>query len=172
MSLSASFSVSQNIGNPSTLIFTDTSTGSDGSISARRIYLRKSDGTYLVPSGTTTNYIEWAYANSTISLDVMDKDYALFIEVDWVDSGGTALYTSSDTFVFTLYSETFYYSLTQQLAGNYPIIADDNYYSNKLRLRTEIDSANQAIAIGGDIAASQACLERAKQLVDNQSLYF
>lgn len=172
MSLNPSFSVAQNLGAPSILVLTDTSTGSDASVFERRVYLRKSDGTYLVPSGTTTSYIVWDYADDTISLDILNKDYALEITVAWVNSGGTALYTEADTYVFTLYSEEFYYGLTQQLAGNYPIIQDDNYYSNKFRLRTEIDSANNAISIGGDIAASQACLDRAKQLVDNQSLYF
>lgn len=172
MSFVQSFSVSQNIGNPSTLVLTDTSTGADGAIYERRVYLRKSDGTYLVPDGTTTQYIVWPYANTTISIDVLNKDYALEITVLWVNSGGTTLYTSADTFVFSLYSEQFYYGLTQELAGNYPIIADDNYYSNKFRLRTEIDSANNAISIGGDIAASQACLDRAALLILNQSLYF
>lgn len=172
MSLNPSISVSQSLGAPSILTFTDVSTGSDGAITERRIYLRKSDGTYLVPSGTTTSYIVWDYADDTISVDVMNKDYALEITVLFVNSSGSTLYTFSDTYVFTLYSEEFYYGLTQELAGNYPIIADDNYYSNKFRLRTEIDSANQAISIGGDIAASQACLDRAKYLVDNQSLFF
>lgn len=172
MSLNPSFTTEQNLGASSILILTDTSTGSDGAITERRVYLRKSDGTYLVPSGTSTNYIVWDYADDTISLDVLDKDYALEITVLWVNSGGTTLYSDDNTFVFTLYAEEFYYGLTQELAGNYPIIADDNYYSNKFRLRTEIDSANNAISIGGDIAASQACLDRAKQLIDNQSLYF
>lgn len=172
MSFSPAFVPTTILGNPLRLIVTDDSTGSDSNIASRRVYLRKADGTYLVPDGTTTNYIEWAIADSFINLDVLTKDFALQITVTWNDVGGTALYTSSNTFVFTQYSELFYYGLTQELAGNYQIIQDSNYYSNKLLLRVEIDSANQAVSIGGDIKASQECLDRAAYLISKQSFNF
>jgi hypothetical protein len=172
MALIPSFSVYTILGNPLRLTITDTSTGVDASVTQRRVYLRLADGTYLVPTGTTTSYVEWAIVNSAISVDVLTKDLAIFTTIQWLDSGNNVLYTSSDTFVFTQYSELFYYYLTQQLAGNYPIIQDDNYYSNKLRLRTEIDSANNAVEIGADILASQSCLDRAAYLISNQSFNF
>jgi hypothetical protein len=169
MSFVPAFSPTTILGLPLRLTITDESSGADASITQRRVYLRKADGTYLVPDGTTTQYIEWAIANSFINLDVLTKDFALAIRVDWLDVSNNVLYTSSNTFVFTQYSELFYYGLTQQLAGNYPIIADNNYYSNKLLLRVEIDSANQAVSIGGDILASQSCLDRAAYLISKQS---
>lgn len=172
MAFTPNFSPSQTIGSPSILNLQDNSTGSDGAITVRHIYLTKSDGTYLVPSGTSTNYIVWAIANPSIALDVLDIDYALNIVVLWLDAGGNTLYTKSGLFCFSLYAEQFYYGLTQALAANYPIIADTNYYQNKGMLRTEIDSADYAVSIGGDSAASQACLNRAAFLIQNQSFNF
>lgn len=172
MAISANFTASQTIGSPSIINLEDTSTGSDASISARRIYLRKYDGNYLVPSGTSTSYIEWPYADSTTEVDVLDKDYALEITIAWVNSVGANLYTKTTLYVFTLYSEEFYYGLTQDQAGAINIVQDANYYRNKMILRVEIDSANQAVSLGSDQAAAQWCLERAKQMIDNENFYF
>ncbi len=97
MSFSPSFSFSQPIGNPSIIIFTDTSSGSDANITTRKIYLRKSDGLYLVPTGTTTDYIEWSYSDSTIEVDVLEKDRALSITVQW-DSAANSHITFDNTF--------------------------------------------------------------------------
>ena len=80
MPLTPNFGASQNSGTPSTISFTDTSTGSDVAITKRRIYLLQANGTYLVPSGVTTNYVDWALANSSISLDVLSKDSALTVK--------------------------------------------------------------------------------------------
>jgi hypothetical protein len=48
--MAASFSASQDAGNITIATFTDTSTGLSN-ITGRLIYLRKYDGTYLVPNG-------------------------------------------------------------------------------------------------------------------------
>ncbi len=54
MPITPNFSASQNAGDITVAIFEDTSTGTDGTLTARLIYLRKYDGTYLVPDGVTT----------------------------------------------------------------------------------------------------------------------
>ena len=79
-----SYTVEQLQLNPNILRFTDTSTGSDLDIAGRRIYLQQSNGEYLVNEGTTTDYIEWALGSSTIDINVLDKDYALKIVVQWL----------------------------------------------------------------------------------------
>ncbi len=84
MALVNSFSQSQPVGAPSIITLTDTSTGSDSSITERRVYLRKSDGLFLVPPGTETDYIVWDYADATIDIDVLSKDRALLITVEWI----------------------------------------------------------------------------------------
>ena len=172
MPLTPSFTISQIAGSPSILNFSDNSTGSDILVTSRRITLTKADGTTLVTTGTVTAYMAWALAVNPISVDVLTRDYALSIKVDWLNAANVVLYTLTNTFVFTLYSEAFYYSLTQNQASIPSIINDKNYYRNKMKLRVEIDSANQAISYGGDLSASQQCLDRAYLLTSNQSLYY
>jgi hypothetical protein len=84
MSFIPSFTVSQNIGNPMGLVITDTSTGSNNSITERRVYLKNAAGQYVVPSGTTTDYIVWNISDPFIAIDVLSSDMALQIRVDWV----------------------------------------------------------------------------------------
>ena len=55
MALVPNFTITQSVGSPNNLVFTDSSTGSDGTITKRRIYIKKSDGTFLVLTGTTTD---------------------------------------------------------------------------------------------------------------------
>lgn len=175
MPLTPNFSTSQQAGLPSNVVITDTSTGSDGAIVARRVFLTNYEGEYLVASGTTTNYTPWPLVDTTISINCLSQDTALIVTVNWVDAGGVTLYTKTSLAGFTLYNETFYYSLTQGQAavGNPSYILQDNgYFSNKLKLRTLIDSGNQAVTLGYDITSAQVCYDMATYMVTNQNLYF
>ncbi len=175
MPLTPNFSTSQQAGLPSNVIITDTSTGSDGAIVARRVFLTNYEGEYVVASGTTTNYTPWPLAQSSISIDCLTQDTALTVTVNWVDAGGVTLYTKTSLAGFTLYNETFYYSLTQGQAavGNPSYILQDNaYFQNKSKLRCLIDSGNQAVTLGYDITSAQECYDLATYMVTNQNLYF
>lgn len=172
MPIVPSFSTQQTIGLPSIITFTDTSTGSDVAVTQRRIYLYTNDGTALVPSGTLTTYVSWALANSTISVDVLTKDYALNIIVQWLSATNVILYSSSQLLVFTLYNKTFYYSLTQLQSSTPSIVQDKNYYDNKAKLWTAITSAENAVTIGGDIQGAQLAIDTATYLTDNENLFF
>jgi len=55
MPFTQNFAASQVISTPNLLILDDTSTGSDAAITTRRVYMQKSDGTYLVESGSVSN---------------------------------------------------------------------------------------------------------------------
>ena len=77
MALIPNFSTEQFSGTPNAFTITDTSTGSDVTITSRRIYLLQANGTFLVPAGTNTNYIVWNIADSSIVLDVLSQDTAL-----------------------------------------------------------------------------------------------
>jgi RecB family endonuclease NucS len=107
VALSPAFTVAQTVGNPSVLVITDTSTGSDGTITQRRVYLQKADGTYLVPDGTTTDYIEWALADTEIEIDALDKDYGLSILVEWLNVSDVVVEDLEDEYALSLYNETF-----------------------------------------------------------------
>jgi len=98
MAFVPSYTIEQLQLTPNILRVTDTSTGSDSDIKSRRVYLRKSNGEYLVPEGTTTNYIEWGLSSSTIDVNVLDKDYALYIEVKWVSDPNIYPYIFDNTF--------------------------------------------------------------------------
>jgi len=166
------FTASQYSGTPSVITLTDTSTGSDVSIASRRVYLLQSNGTFLVPAGTTTDYIVWDLVDTTIDLDVLAQDTALSITVQWVTTLGVVVTTKTISYAFTAYNETFYYGLTESQVANSNLSASTNWYQTKLVLRVEIDSADQAITFASDIYSAQAALNRATYISTNQSLFF
>lgn len=169
------FTTSQQAGLPSNVIITDASTGSDPLIVERRVYLVNYAGEYVVASGTLTDYTVWSTAQSSISIDCLTQDSALAITVDYVDAGGVALYTKTILAGFTLFNETFYYSLTQGQAavGNPSYILQDNqFFQNKSKLRVLIDSGNQSVTLGYDITSAQVCYDLATYMVTNQNNFF
>lgn len=170
--LTPNFTASQNSGTPSVITLVDSSSGSDVAITQRRVYLLQANGEYLVPTGTTTEYIEWSYANSTIDIDVLTQDTALSITVQWLDVSNTVLYTKTIAFNFTAYNDTFYYGLTQDLVANPSLYAAKEWYYNKMLLRVYIDSADQAISFASDIYSAQLCNDLATNLVTNADFYF
>jgi len=172
MPLSPNFTASQNSGTPNLIFLTDTSTGSDGTITKRRIYLLQSNGTYLVPAGTATNYIEWALVDVTTSLNVLIQDTALSITVQWLTASNVVVATKTTSFAFTAYNETFYYGLTESQVANANLTASTNWYQTKMILRVELDSAYQAISFASDIFSAQAALNRATFISTNQSYFF
>lgn len=174
MPFTASFSVSQG-GNPNNIVLTDTSSGgSDPNLTGRKIYLTKSDGTFLVPEGSTNDYIDWAIADSSITIeDILSRDYSLNIVVEWETTvpivGATYEYTL--LYTFTALIESFYYSLTRRQTSNPLLVDDNNYFYNKSKLRTEIDSAVNATTYSDQYAA-QSCLDRAYAFQVNETTYF
>ncbi len=174
MAFTASFSVSQG-GNANNIVLTDTSSGgSDPNLTGRKIYLTKADGTFLTQTGSSTDYIDWPIANSSITLvGILDKDYSLNIVVNWESSNPIvgATYTYSVLYTFTALLELFYYSLTRMQTSNPLLIYDNNYFANKSKLRTYIDSAVNATTYSDQYAA-QGSLDKAYDLKDNETTFF
>lgn len=165
MPLTPSFSVSQIFGAQNTVVLTDTSTGSDGSVTTRRAYISTSAGVFLTPANTPTDYTEWDYASPDIEIQCLDKDYAVLIRVQWVDVSGNILYTYTIGSVgLTLYNETYDYQLSQRLTGNPLLINDAAFFENKSKLRVCIDSGNQLISLISDNYAAQQCYDRGTDL--------
>lgn len=174
MALIPSFTVSQPAGTPDTIRITDTSvpiSGGDPSVTGRLVYLLKSDGTYLVPAGTTTNYVEWELQDSFIDIVCLDKDYALNITVEWVRVSNTPL-SSTNIYGLTAYNEDFDYTLSSLLASNPLLVNDNSFESNKTKLRLYIDSGNQAIALASDITSAQLCYDKGTELRINSQYFF
>ena len=172
MPLVPNFTASQYSGTPSVITLTDTSTGSDVPIASRRVYLLQANGTFLVPAGNTTDYIEWDLVDTSISIDVLSQDTALSITVQWMSGINTVVTSKTISFAFTAYNETFYYGLTESQVANSNLTASTNWYQTKLILRVEIDSADQAITFASDIYSAQAALNRATFISTNQSYFF
>jgi len=170
MPFTPNYSVSQTSA-LNTLLFTDTSSGTFPAVTARRIYLNKIDNSTLVPSGTTTTYIDWPIISGigdTLTVNVLQKDYSLNIVVNWI-SGTTDTKAAVNT--FTGYTNLALYQLIQKVSATPSILNDTNFYSNLEKCYTELDNANQA-QVYFDQYSSQAALDRAYQLLSHQNLYF
>lgn len=168
MPLVPNFTASQPFGSPSEILLTDTSTGSDNAVTSRRIYITMPNGTSL----TNNTYITWAYADLSKTVDVLTKDSAVSIKVEWVNVSGGILYTKIKQFGFTQYNEEFDYGLTQMLTANPLLINDNRFFENKINLRISIDSGNQALNLVGDLFAAQQCYDRATTLRKSSEYYF
>jgi hypothetical protein len=160
MPLTPNFTAVQLFGSPNEIVLTDTSIDTTG-ISSRRVFIQMPNGTYLVEEGTTTDYEVWAIADDSITLDVLTKDVAVTITVQWLIAGGAIEGTKVYEFGFTQFNETFDYGLTQMLTANPLLINDNNFFPNKSELRVCIDSGNQALSLVGDLFAAQQCYDRA-----------
>ena len=172
MSFVQNFSVSSNITTPSVITLTDTSSGTDGSITGRYVYVQTHDGTYLTPTGNSGNGINWTLpSGATKTIDCMDKDYALNITVFWI-GGSTILYQKTILAEFNAYARTYRYKLLKAQANNPSIINNANFFNVLSNLTTYIDGANEAVTLGGDITLSQLCNSKAKFLIDNPQLAY
>lgn len=176
MAISPNFTASVTYSTQGVLNIVDTSTGSDSAISSRRVTLQLDDGTYLTTSGTTSNIVlarfAWSYSVSFIDLNVLDRDYAINITVEWLNSSNVVLYTKALVFDFTTYSNFGNLQVLKTLASNPPLIDDPNFFLSKIKLTVGIDDANNAISLGTDIGSSQAALDRCKFLLDKKLLFF
>ena len=172
MALTPAFTATQLLGLSNTIVVTDTSTGSDAAITSRRIYFRTDAGTYKVPSGTTTDYVAWSYANSSTNVDVLTKDMALYVRVEWLDTNGIVLYFKETLYGFKSFNEDFLYQLSGYLANNYKRTADAGFNQQVQLCRTYIDSGDQAISLGGDIMKGQTLYDLATEIRTNAQYLF
>ena len=172
MSFVPNFSVAL-AANASTLTFTDSSTGTDGSISSRRIYLQTYNGSYIVPSGTTTDYIVWPLIDGSTEIltNILSKDYALSITVQWLSSSPTVLYSKNILYEFPGNAKIFGYQLSQYQSANEKLTNSRNYFLSKAQLWVYIKSSENAIEVGSDIGTAQLNLDAAKYLSDNPQLF-
>lgn len=174
------FAVAQTPANPAFIILTDTSTPPNDyatyDIDIRRITITDAFGNFIVPTGTTTNYIEWPLEDNPISLQVLNQDTAVNIKVEWWGYNGNnefvALYELNNNYCFTEFNKQFLYYLIQLQSMTYNIIQDNNYWGNVGILWTNIIGAINCIEVANDIFASQACLNRATFMAQNQANFF
>ena len=174
MPLTQNFTTSQTLGESSIITITDTSTGTDAAVVSRRVTLTDYHGTTYVEEGTTTTYEEWTNfpGTTTIDLDVLLQDRALNVKVDWVNSGGTVLYTKTLLQDYTLYAKTYYLNSIKAQSANNKLKTHANFYMNLIKLLVSIKEADDSVTLLADITSSQAALNRAKEIVDNPSYLY
>lgn len=171
MAITASFSVSQSAITPQNVTVTDTSSGSFGTITKRRIYLSDANGNYLTGDGTV-NYDEWALADTSITLSVLTQDTAANIKVEWLDVSNVVINTLNNNYPLSEFGKQFLFYLVQ-LQGLTPGIYQDTNYSGNLALFwTNIIAGDNAVTYGNSLAAAQNCYNREIYMMNNQNLFF
>lgn len=165
MPLTPSFSATESLAYPNIITLTDTSEGSDGTLTNRKIYIRLADGTFLA------NGVDWPYADASIELDVLAQAQAPEITVTWL-SGSSVSYTYSNTFDFTLYQYIFALGLLQDLTSRPQTLQDANYYNSLIQFIVNLTNSENAIEFGGDIYSAQGALDLNQNLINNENLYF
>lgn len=173
MALVPSFSCSESLANNDLITLTDTSTGVDGTITTRRIYIQLANGNWLTEAGesTTSVYTTWSYSDSTITLDVLTQSTACEITVEWL-AGSTVTYEVTNTFCFDLYDYLFMLQTLQGQTSNPGINQDNNYTTNVFTFMVNLSNAENSITYGGDIYSSQNALSQNQIMIDNESFYF
>jgi len=165
------FVFSQNYGSITSATITDTSTSLAG-ITVRLIYLQKSDGTYLVPTGTTTDYIVFPIGSNTLEIeDLLNLDIVVDATVKWF-TGSSITSTTTVLTLFDAYTQLFLRQLTQYQAANPKLISNNNFWANKSKLSTLIDDAAQAVTYLNDQTVAQYCVNKCKEMTDNPTLFW
>lgn len=167
-----SYSATQQFSSPSVVTLTDQSTGSDIAITERRVFVQDYAGTYLKEVAQSANYKVWSIAAATVTLDVLQKDTAVRITVQYVDTNGNVLYTAIKYKCCDINSQTGKYAVLQKWVSDPSIINDPNYRSGIVALETYLVGAQGAITAGSNLVLSQQCLDGAKTMLDKQTLYF
>lgn len=152
---------------PTAIILTDTSTGSDGSIASRSISLYTAANVLLVPP------ISWTYPTpNPFTINPLTQDIALNVVVTYLNSSGTVLYTVSGIAAFTGYGENFNYGLIQTETSSPGILQDVNYQNYVNTLNNYLTNAVKAISVGQSIGNAQAMILKESYLVANSNLYY
>lgn len=171
MAFAGSFTTSQG-SNIAEFTLTDNSTDWDATITNRVIYPYKIDGSLL--GGEAVDWPIDAGVGDTITLDILDKDYALSIVVVWEvpspELGGA--YTKTCIVCFVGYSNNFIYGIIQQMAASPSITNDSNYLNSLSNVQTYLDSAILSTENFSDQFNSQSNLDRIYYIQQNQTLYF
>ena len=172
MAFVPSISVSQLAATPNIVSVTDDSTGSDIAIVSRVIYVQTASGSYLVPSGTTTDFTAWALVLTTIPLDILTQDECVNIITNWLDINGTTLYTYENQYPLAEYNKQFLAYLVAAQGLTPGIVQDSNYSGNIAIFWTNIIAGINSVTDGDSIAAAQNCFNRATFMRLNQSDFF
>lgn len=172
MSFTPSIVVSQSALTPSNVTVLDDSSGSDAAISQRRIYVQNAQGTYLVPSGTTTDYTQWALIDTSILLDILTQDECVNIIVQWLSVTNVVLYTYENQYALSEYNKQFLVYLVSAQGLTPGRVQDSNYSGGIATFWTNVIAGINQVEFAADIAGGQNCFNRATFMRLNQNNFF
>lgn len=173
MPLTANFSSSESLSTLANVSFLDTSTGSDGGLTIRKIFIRLANGNWLTTAGesTTSASEDWPIADAGITLALLTQSTVANVTVNWM-TGSTVTYTKTILTIWDLYDYVFAFELIQSQTATPSIISDANYYENFFKFITNIWSAESAVTYGDDLYSSQSALNVNQNLINNEQMYF
>lgn len=173
MPLVPNFSSSESLAYPNLITFTDTSTGTNLSLTTRRIYCRLANGNYLTTAGesATSAYESWSYSDASIELDLLTQSTTASVTVEWY-AGATLTYSKTILMEWDLYDYLFAFGLIQNQTSSPGIIQDQSYYSNFFAFITNIWNSEAAVTYGDDLYSSQGALNINQNMITNASKYF
>lgn len=161
------FTVTQN--SESDITLTDTSIGADPTITSRTI-------TIVDYQNNTFYTTTWNISDTSITLtDLLDKDYALNIRVDWntPTPDPANVYAVTKLVEFDYYDLIFLGHLIAERMARYPIIVNDtNFMNNFFEEYAYIVCARISIGLMNDIYKGQVSLDLATYRRINQNIYF
>lgn len=173
MALTPNFSSSESLSSNSYVTFTDTSTGTDLTITTRRLYIRLANGNYLTTAGesTASAYESWDYADTSITLDLLSASTSANVTVEWY-AGATLTYTKTILMEWDLYDYLFLFGLLSAQTS-FPAINDNQgYWPNTFAMITNLFQSEQAVILMDDLYSSQAALDRNLYFINNENLFF
>ena len=146
----------------------DYTTEGTGTFSSRKLTIQKSDGTYLVVGATTYNQYVWPFGTNSIELSGLGQDFSFLITLTHTSNApqGGSVYTKQNTAVLTCFTMSGFYTFAYNMAINPSLEKNYKYVKDVMRLFIEQESAKKA-GVDGDFQSSQACLDRAKFIIDN-----
>lgn len=168
MPLTPAFTIANNIVNTNTFVLTDTSTGTDGTVTKIVVFVYDVANNQIAGSPFTFAYT----LNAAYNLSVLTQDMSANVVVQWQTVANAVQATSAQIFAFTGYSEWSIYGLIQQVAANNSLLRDKNFYDNLSYTITDIDSANKSITTGSSIFNAEAMILLAQYKLNNQNLFF
>lgn len=142
-----------------------------GTFTNRKLTIQKSDGTYLTVGATTYNQWVWPFGTNSIEFTSLDKDYSFEITLAHTSTAPQpgSTYTKTNAAVLTCFTMSGFYTFAYNMAINPSLEKNYKYVKDVMRLWIEKESAQKS-AIDDDFQASQACLDRAKGIIDNLTI--
>lgn len=167
MAFSGNFTITPT-SDPATFILTDTSTGTDGTITGRTVNLIQSDGTNLVSE------ITWAIASTTKTITVLTQDTALNVVVDWITESPTPGYTYEKIILacFDGFGNQFGFNTWADINSNPGLLQSQNFLNSLLNFTVLITGAENATTIGGSITLTQELLDSEIYMQQNSQTLF